>query len=171
MGHLLVQIIVSDTSCIIDLKEGAILASLFGLPYHFVIPEELFDSELLSFTEDEKRLLIALGLETRDLDSNQMQLAYDHRQAKPALTVRDCYALALAETTEEAILLTGDRNLRQRSKLLNIEARGVIWALDRLLEHNCCTEQQALKALIEWKTNPAVFLPETELDMRIRKLK
>lgn len=165
------QIIVSDTSCIIDLKEGAILASLFNLPYQFVIPEDLFESELLSFTEDEKRLLIALGLKTQDLDPGQMQLAYDHRQAKPALTVRDCYALALAETTEQAILLTGDRNLRQRSESLDIETHGVIWALDRLLEHQCCSDQEALFALIEWRDNPAVFLPETELDLRIRRIK
>ena len=165
------QIIVSDTSCIIDLKEGAILASLFSLPYQFVIPEDLFESELLSFTEDEKRLLIALGLKTQDLDPSQMQLAYDHRQAKPALTVRDCYALALAETTEQAILLTGDRNLRQRSEWLDIETHGVIWALDRLLEHQCCTGQEALFALRQWRDNPAVFLPESELDIRIRRIK
>jgi predicted nucleic acid-binding protein len=165
------RIIVSDTSCIIDLKEGAILASLFRLPFQFVIPEELFDSELLSFSEDEKLLLRALGLEARDLDGDQMTLAYGHRQANRTLTVRDCYALALAETIEDSILLTGDRNLRLRSESLSIETHGVIWALDQLVTHDCCSTEEALYALVTWRDNPAVFLPEDELHIRISKLK
>ena len=51
------QVIVSDTSCLIDLRVGNFLAPLFGLPYRFVIPTDLFESELLSFSLDEKTLL------------------------------------------------------------------------------------------------------------------
>ncbi len=50
------QVIVSDTSCLIDLRVGNILAPFFSLPYRFVIPEELFESEFLSFSLDEKAL-------------------------------------------------------------------------------------------------------------------
>ena len=165
------QVIVSDTCCIIDLKEGELLALIFGLPYEFIIPEDLFEDELLSFSEEEKRLLVALGLSPQELDPGQVQLAYDHRQAAKALTVKDCYALALAQTTDDSILLTGDRNLRKRSESLSIETHGVIWALDRMLEKSCCSAQQALIALEQWKTNPSVFLPDDQLDFRIRRLR
>ena len=164
------QVIVSDTSCLIDLRVGNVLAPLFGLPYRFVIPEDLFESELLSFSHDEKALLKALGLETQDLDSKQMQLAYDCRQKNPALTVRDCYALTLAQTTEDAILLTGDGNLRRCAEALQIKAHGVIWALDRLLQYECCTPIDALHALRTWRDDPSVFLPESALRTRISRL-
>ncbi|MYA31675.1 MAG: type II toxin-antitoxin system VapC family toxin [Gammaproteobacteria bacterium] len=163
------QVVVSDTSCLIDLRVGNVLAPLFSLPYRFVIPEDLFESELLSFSHDEKALLKALGLETQDLDGNQMQLAYDFRQQNPALTVRDCYALTLAQTTEDAILLTGDSNLRRCAEALHIKAHGVIWALDLLLEYECCSPIEALHALQTWRDDPSVFLPESALRTRISR--
>ena len=164
------QIIVSDTSCIIDLKLGALLGACFRLPYQFVMPTELFESELLSLNAEEKRYLISLGLEIADLDSDQMTLVYEHRQSNRRLTVRDCYALTLAQTTEDAILLTGDANLRTCSERLDIETHGVFWALDRLLEYDCCTAKEGMYALTTWKESSGVFLPEDELHARILTL-
>ena len=128
------QIIVSDTSCIIDLRNGALLASLFRLPYEFVIPEELFHYELLSFSESEKRFLVELGLQPKELSGQQMTSAQAHFNAEHRkISLRDSYALALAESMDEAILLTGDGNLRQRSRALDIRTHGVIWVIDQLL--------------------------------------
>lgn len=171
MGRLLTQILVSDSSCLIDLQKTKLLGSLFRLPFKFVIPEELFEYELLSFSAEQKQFLKAQGLETRDLDSNQMELVAGHRRAnKEALTVRDCYALVLAETTENSILLTGDRRLRLRSESLSIETHGVLWVFDELVRLKRCSDGDAINALTIWINNRAVFLPQEELQARMEDL-
>ena len=48
------RIIVSDTSCIIDLRKADLLEALLALPYTFVMPDALFEDELLSLTPAEK---------------------------------------------------------------------------------------------------------------------
>ena len=165
------QIIVSDTSCIVDLKRVELLAAIFELPFQFVIPAPLLDYELLTLSSLEKQLMMDLGLTVLDLDSSAMKIAYDHNAQNAALSVYDCLALTLAQTTQDAILFTGDSTLRRKSEELQIETHGVIWALDHLLQRNCCTKDQALTALETWIEDPLVFLPKQELRKRITRLK
>jgi len=51
------RIIASDTFCLIDLQRGKLLAAFLTLPYEFVLPDVIFDDELLSFSGREKALL------------------------------------------------------------------------------------------------------------------
>ena len=51
------RIIVSDSSCLIDLRKAALLAAFLQLPYEILIPNTLFEEELLKFTDEEKKLL------------------------------------------------------------------------------------------------------------------
>ena len=49
------RIIVSDTSCLIDLRKAALLAAFLRLPFgEILIPNSLFEDELLSFSVEEK---------------------------------------------------------------------------------------------------------------------
>ena len=41
--------VVGDSSCLIDLGKGGLLKALFALPYRFLMPNTLFEDELLSF--------------------------------------------------------------------------------------------------------------------------
>ena len=164
------RIIVSDTSCFIDLQKGGILPLIFRLPFRFIMPTELYEYELLSFDEKEKQYLKALGLELSDLDGDQMKRVQKYWQKDQRLSVRDCYALTLAETTEDAILLTGDHNLKKSSEALFIETHGVLWLFDQLTDQNYCTPDNGLVALDIWLVSPSVYLPEGELRKRIRKL-
>ena len=45
------RIVVSDAVCLIDLRKVALLGALLHLPYTFVIPDTVFEDELLSLTE------------------------------------------------------------------------------------------------------------------------
>ena len=51
------RIIVSDSSCLIDLRKASLLAAFLRLPYEILIPNTLFEEELLRFTAEEKALL------------------------------------------------------------------------------------------------------------------
>jgi hypothetical protein len=53
------RIIVSDSSCLIDLRKASLLGAFLQLPDEILIPNTLFEEELLSFTDDEKKLLRA----------------------------------------------------------------------------------------------------------------
>ena len=49
------RVIVSDSSCIIDLGKSSLVRAVLQLPYTFVMPDVLFDDELLSFGPVGKR--------------------------------------------------------------------------------------------------------------------
>lgn len=51
------RIIVSDTSCMIDLRKTALLEAVLRLPYTFVMPNTLFEDEWLCLTAAEKKAL------------------------------------------------------------------------------------------------------------------
>jgi hypothetical protein len=49
------RIIVSDSSCLIDLRKTSLLDVFLRLPYEILIPNTLFEDELLKFTAEQKR--------------------------------------------------------------------------------------------------------------------
>jgi len=48
------RIVVSDSSCLIDLRKGSLLDAFLKLPYEILIPNTLFEDELLKFTSAQK---------------------------------------------------------------------------------------------------------------------
>jgi hypothetical protein len=162
------RIIVSDTSCLIDLRKAALLAEFLRLPFEILIPNTLFQDELLSFTTEEKRTLKA-GLKVVDLPGPQVSRARDVIRAQPRLSIHDGFAFALAETHPGCILLTGDSGLRTLAELSQIEAHGVLWVCDRLLESKLVTAERLHSTLSKLATDPAVRLPKRELAAYIRR--
>ena len=61
------RLIVSDSSCLIDLRKASLLEAFLGLPYEILIPNTLFEEELVRFTQEQKDLLIQGGLQVMDL--------------------------------------------------------------------------------------------------------
>ncbi len=51
------RIVVSDTSCMIDLMKAALLDAVLSLPHTFVMPNTLFEDEWLSLSAKDKKLL------------------------------------------------------------------------------------------------------------------
>src|SRR5207247_354597 len=115
------RIILSDTSCFIDLGKGRLVRTVLKLPYVFVLPDVLFNDELLNFGVVPKDDLCRLGLHVVELDAYGTRRAMEHFARHLALTVNDSFALALAEQTEDCILLTGDSDLRKIAAGIGIE--------------------------------------------------
>ena len=61
------RIVVSDSSCLIDLRKVSLLDALLRLPFEFLIPNTLFEDELLKFTAAQKKALLRGGLQVIDL--------------------------------------------------------------------------------------------------------
>jgi len=163
------RIIVSDTSCVIDLRKGQLLDALLELPYTIAMPRPLFDDELLNLKAEEKERLLVCGLELLDVDGTSVNTARAYRKRFKRLGLYDCFALVVAEQLEKSILLTGDKNLKKVAIEQGVEAHGVLWATDQLHKHKCCSAQRLKNALRGFLEDPLVFVPDDLIHARLRR--
>ena len=89
-------VIVSDASCLIDLRKGALLAVLCDLPYRFVVPLPVRKSEVIDFSKRQWRQLDDAGMITYDLTPDEVALALALKARHPALSVNDCFCFVTA---------------------------------------------------------------------------
>lgn len=163
-------VIVIDTSCMIDLRKVDLLKALLQLPYTFVAPDVLFDGEWLCLEEDEKAALCEKGLEVRELTAEAVGKASQYFKEHASLALNDCFALALAEETEDCTLLSGDSSLRQVAESAGIQVHGVLWVIDELEIHRVVEIRILHDALEVFHGDDTIFLPENEVVRRMRRL-
>ena len=154
----------------IDLRKVGLLEELLQLPYTFVMPDVLFEDEWLCLTERKKAALCEKGLEVTELSSETVEKASQHFNRHASLALNDCFALALAEETEDCILLTGDGHLRQVAQCSGIQTRGVLWAIDELEIHQVVEIRILHDALEIFHDDDTIFLPMNEVVQRLRRL-
>jgi hypothetical protein len=163
------RIVVSDTSCMVDLRKAALLEALLRLPYSFVMPDILFADEWLCLSDDEKSSLRALGLDVRTLPGPLVERAGQTFSRHSRLKLNDCFALTLAEEIGDGILLTGDGPLRRIAEGKGLEVRGVLWVTDELETHGVLTAPALHAALQILADDGLVFLPKDEVLRRLRR--
>ena len=164
------RIIVSDTSCMIDLRKAALLGAILALPYTLMMPDTLFEDEWLNLSASDKELLRDGGLELRELPGPAVTRAAAYFNRHNRLTLNDCFALTLAEEVDGSILLTGDAPLREVAEGKGIEVHGVLWVIDELESHRIVPLRRLHDALRLFHADDLVFLPKAEIMRRIRRL-
>lgn len=151
-----------DTNVWIHLHFGRLLPELFELPYGFVSPDVIVGE----LQEPDGERLLGLGLSQESLGAESVvrveTLAGVHR--KPG--VNDLFALVLAQDLG-APLLTGDGDLRDAAVAEGVRVVGVLWLLDRLVEHRIVESSRAADAL-EVMLQHGARLPENECAQRLR---
>ena len=162
------RIIINDSSCLIDLRKGGILATTLLLPFTFVVALPLVDSELLDFGPDDWVDLEGRGLQILDLSGDQVEAAFEIRGRYPGLSANDCFSLVLAREGEDRILLTGDQQLRHRAGQAGVEVHGVLWVMDQLAEQGVMATRELAEALERLSGDPLVFLPAAEVTSRLQ---
>ena len=157
------RIVVSDSSCLIDLRKGSLLEVFLRLPYEFLIPNTLFEEELLKFTDAQKSALLEGGLKVVDLPGERVIRAQQVVQTVPHLSVHDGFAFALAESHPGCVLLSGDGELRKFASEHAVEVHGILWILDEL--HRCAlaTSSRLESALNLFASDATVRLPPKEV--------
>jgi len=164
------RIIVSDTSCLIDLRKASLLEGFLKLPYEIVIPDTLFEEELLKFSETEKKMLLDGGMKVLELPGEGVLRAQAMASGFSALSLHDCFAFALAESNPGCILLTADGSLRSTAKNHGIEVHGVLWAIDEMGKAATVTAAEIIHALELFASNPSIYrLPSRELRAFIKR--
>jgi predicted nucleic acid-binding protein len=161
-------VIVNDASCLIDLQKGRLLHVMVALPFRFVVPFTVRESELLKFTAQEWQMLEDGGLETHDLSPNEMGEAQSLQAQHPALSTNDAICLVTTVQYNGAILLTGDAALRRVAEAKAVQVHGVLWLLDELRAAGVANANLLRSALMTWRDDPTVRLPLNEIEKRLR---
>lgn len=163
------RIIVSDTSCLIDLRKASLLKAFACLPYEILIPDVLFEHEFVKFTEADCADLINNGVQIADLSGSEISRVSQLQTQHSSLSAYDCFAFVVAENHPGCILLTGDRRLGLLSTKSGIETHGVLWVVDEIHKHGLARPKKLHKILKSWESDKTVLLPPKELRSRIRQ--
>ena len=157
------RLVISDSSCLIDLRKASLLEAFLRLPYEFLIPDTLFEDELLRFSPAQKKSLVRGGLKVVELPGEGVLRARQIVREFAHLSIHDGFAYALAESRPGCILLTGDGPLRGFARRQKIEVHGVLWVIDELQGHRISTMGTLHAALQALASDLTVRLPQHEM--------
>lgn len=159
---------IQDANIIIDLIKIELFSSCLRLPYQFVTTNLIFYSELNeeqvaiaeAHIQSEQFALITISDE--DLAAILIEAKTDTR-----LSEQDWSAYYYAQKLN-ALLLTGDKRLREMAEANNIRVCGILWILDEVVEKNIITTTEAFHYLTDLmqKNNR---LPKKECEARLKK--
>ena len=155
--------LVFDTSVFIDLERGSLLEASFRLAFQFVVPDLLYERELKNQGGEE---LIRLGLVVEQLDGDGVNLALEYRRRAPALSLPDCFGLALAQS-RSWVLLSGDSALSQLATNEAVECHGVLWLLDKMDDAAMANVQKLYDGLTAISQHQRCRLPKSEIRRRL----
>ena len=167
----MIRLIVSDSSCLIDLHKVRLLPVMLRLPHRFIVPPPVRNSEMPDLTDREWRCLEDAGLVAPDPPFEQVAEALALRTEHPALSSADCACLVEARHRDNSVLLTGDRRLRRVAEAAGLCVHGVLWIVDELWRAGVCCAARLIAALERWRDDPTVFLPGREIHVRLQGLR
>lgn len=157
--------LVVDTSILIDLERGGLLAQAFSASNIIAVPDVLYARELEA---DNGPDLLRLGLTVHGVDNRGVELAAAYRVSQPRLSVPDSFCLALAKLTN-SILVTGDQTLRSMAIAEGVDCHGLLWFLDMLEADNVADLSKLGSALTAIRNHPRCRLPQNEIDVRLAR--
>jgi len=166
------NLLISDTCIIIDLYNGNLLEKISQLPYKLGIPDAILSdafTDKVELRELGTEEILAAGFEVYSLESDEIIEVYRLNEVYSHPSVIDIFGLVLAKK-HEAILLTGDKKLREAAQKEGIEFKGVLWILDLLIEHSIVNKETAADSLHKI-IDKGAYLPATECQKRLEDWK
>ena len=164
------RVIVNDASCLIDLHKGCLLHLLCKLPYEMVVPLPIRETEILGFTSQEWAMLDDNGLVTHDLPPDEVGEAFIIKQLHSRLSVNDCFCIVTAHHFEDAVLLTGDRSLKNVAHDRGLEVHGILWITEQFRLLGLCQNRLLCATLNIWRNDKSVFVPNKLIEEQMRIL-
>jgi hypothetical protein len=159
------DVLVSDTSVVIDLERARLIEALFTLPHQVMVPDLLYDREMRGHGGEQ---LVELGLVVRSLTGDEVGRAQRLRSREQRISLYDSYALSIA-MTESALLLSGDAALRRLAEAEHVRCHGVLWVFDELEAHAAVTGRRLRAGLTALAAHPRSRLPAGEVETRLRR--
>lgn len=163
------KVLVSDSSILIEFAKRELLDRMFSLDFEFAVPDLLFYEELIDLGSFSRQDLLDYGLRVESLDAEGVQAATAYQAERPALSLVDSFALALADL-QGWRLLTEDRTMRSVAESKKISCLDAMWVLDGMSDAGILSEAQTLAVLEAMRDDPRCPVPKSELAARIRQL-
>ena len=163
------KVLVSDSSILIEFAKRDLLDKMFDLEFEFAVPDILFHEELIDLGSYSRQDLLDYGLRVEALDAAGLQTANTYQLERPALSLVDSFALALADI-QQWRLLTEDRTMRSVAQSRGITCLDALWVFDSMLDAGILSPPQALGVLEAMRDDPRCPVAEPELIARIRRL-
>ena len=164
------KVLVSDSSILIEFSKRELLDKMFDLKFQFAVPDLLFHEELIDLGRYNRQDLLGLGLRVESLDPEAVEEAIAYQSKRPALSLVDSFALALANR-QGWHLLTEDRIMRNVAQSEGIPHRDALWVIKSMFNAGILTTAQVVAALEAMQDEPRCPVPKPELTVRIRRLK
>jgi hypothetical protein len=120
------QILVSDTSVLIDLERAGFETVVFSTGHTLVVPDLLYRDELADY---DGQAWLQRGLQVVPLDEAEVSAAQGAFQGQKAASLNDCFSFSIAQS-RGCILLTGDAALRRLAEARGVECHGILWIAD-----------------------------------------
>ncbi len=161
------KVAVKDACVLMDLANAGLLDAWFGLG----IETHTTDFVLRQVRQEEQWATIfphvgGGNLKVHNLNEAELQqIVTGFRDSR--LGIEDHSVLFLARKLD-AILITGDRQLRIRAGALSLEVRGILWILDQLVESGQIEAGVAANKLLQM-IDQGAFLPPDKVAVRLRK--
>ena len=156
------KVLVSDSSILIEFSKRQLLGKMFNLELQFAVPDLLFREELIDLGSYSRQDLVGFGLRVESLDAEGVELAIAYQSERPALSLVDSFALALAEG-QGWHLLTEDRVMRGVAQSKGIAHLDALWVVDRMLDAGILTAPHVVAVLEAMRDDPRCPVPKPEL--------
>lgn len=163
----MMKVAVKDANIFIDLVNGDLLLPCLNLPYEFLTTEAvLLQLEQEAQWEAVKPFVATGVIQIATLSAEEQESI----AADPLMTKLDFVDLGVMYVArrEQAILLTGDLDLRKESAKAGVGVHGLLWILDQLIESNQLSPKEAAKRL-RLICAQGAFLPSAECKARLHR--
>lgn len=154
--------LILDTTTCIDLFNGNLLKKVTKLPYELVLPDVIV-AELIN---PPGKHLLQVGYKISHIPEHAMAeiISLRERYSKPS--TNDLFAFLLAKLNS-CELITGDDALRKIAKDEGVAVHGILWILDRLIDHTIVSPREAADALEKILAGGS-WLPRKECEIRLK---
>lgn len=163
------KVLVIDACAIIDLKRGQLLDLLPYLPYRLAMLKEV-RAELMQLVQIDWSMLDHSGMQTLVLSAEDEERAKHLRSQNLQLSASDRACLVAVQLNSSNILLTNDRQLRRTAAKMQMQVHGTLWIIDQLKAVRGYPTERLSTALKIWRDDVSVYLPEGEIDKRLKRL-
>ena len=157
---------VADSSALIEFAKRELLPEMFELGFCVLVPDILFNDELIDLGQYHRGDLLDFGLRIESLDSTGVTISATYRSKNPALSVVDSFALTLAHS-RGSDLLTEDRSMRRVAHQEGVYCVDILATVDKIRALNLISDVRYRSTLEGMLEDPRCPVSKPEITHRL----